>query len=212
MAQLTTADMARREPSARRKTDLLISVDIEANGPIPGTDQYSMVSLGASAIAVTNGIELSRITAADGWYSELMPISDRYVQEALDVCGFTMAHLWENGRHPVAAMKDFATWVDNQVKMMSASGAVFCAWPLAFDWPFVYHYLMAYNEGRSPFGFSSALCIKTLAARFLEVPISGFGKRAVQQYKDPKAPHTHNAYDDAVEQGLLLCNLLEAGA
>ncbi len=55
-----------------------ISVDIEADGPIPG--DYSMVSFGA--VVVESGLERT-------FYGELKPISEKYVSEALAVSGFS---------------------------------------------------------------------------------------------------------------------------
>jgi ribonuclease T len=51
--------------------ETLISVDIEAAGPIPG--RYSMLSIGACLID----------DPEDGFYVEMQPVSDAVVPEAL---------------------------------------------------------------------------------------------------------------------------------
>ncbi|MDV9175798.1 hypothetical protein R6V09_37490 [Streptomyces sp. W16] len=67
----------------RVKQSLYISVDIEADGPIPGT--YSMLSFGA-AVAGTQDVD--GYTAADPekltFYRELRPIGERQGRHALD--------------------------------------------------------------------------------------------------------------------------------
>ncbi len=75
------------------KSDLYISVDIEADGPIPG--EYSMLSLGAYAV---NGPLASTIGDSDGqlgrtFYVELQPISSGFVPEALTVSGLDRERL-----------------------------------------------------------------------------------------------------------------------
>jgi DNA polymerase III epsilon subunit-like protein len=55
-----------------------IMVDVETDGPIPG--DYSMISFGAVLV----NEELDKT-----FYSELKPISDNYIEEALQVSGFS---------------------------------------------------------------------------------------------------------------------------
>jgi len=62
-----------------------ISVDIEASGPIP--EVYSMLSVGACVIGDTSKT----------FYVELKPLNDNYIQQALDVTGFSMEKLKKNG-------------------------------------------------------------------------------------------------------------------
>src|SRR5436190_2161731 len=91
--------------------DLYISVDIEADGPIPG--EYSMLSLGAYAVdgplepSAGEGSE----PPAGTFYVELQPISSRFVPEALAVAGLDRERLAREGAPPVQAMADFSAWV-----------------------------------------------------------------------------------------------------
>jgi hypothetical protein len=77
------------------KREIFISVDIEADGPIPG--DYSMSSLGA---CVVGDPEM-------GFYSELKPISDKFVPEAMNVSGLDRSRLISDGTEPRVAMEQF---------------------------------------------------------------------------------------------------------
>jgi hypothetical protein len=118
------------------KSDLYVSVDIEADGPIPG--EYSMLSLGAflidgsPAAGTADGPEPSGRT----FYVELQPISNRFVPEALAVSGLDRQRLAAEGVPPAKAMADFAAWVaaaaDRERRPVFVS---FSTW----DWAFVYY-------------------------------------------------------------------------
>jgi hypothetical protein len=80
------------------------------------------------------------------------------------------------------------------------------AYPLAFDFMFVYWYLMRY-VGRSPFSHSG-LDIKTYAMAMLRRPYRQSVKRNMPRRWFDEMPHTHVALDDALGQGALFCNML----
>src|SRR5262249_38691611 len=82
---------------------------------------------------------------------------------------------------------------------------VFVAYPAAFDFMFVYWYLIRF-AGESPFSFS-ALDIKSYAMALIGSPYRDTTKqRMPREWFDP-LPHTHKALDDAVAQGALFCNM-----
>ena len=56
----------------------LVVVDVEADGPIPG--EYSMVCFGA--VVVEPSLQKT-------FYGRVRPTTDRYLEEALRVSGFT---------------------------------------------------------------------------------------------------------------------------
>src|SRR5690349_19736451 len=83
---------------------------------------------------------------------------------------------------------------------------VFVGYPAAFDFMFVYWYLIRF-AGESPFSHS-ALDIKTYAMALLKTEYRATVKRAMpRRWFDPQR-HTHVALDDAIEQGALFCNIL----
>ena len=83
---------------------------------------------------------------------------------------------------------------------------VFVGYPVAYDFMFVYWYLMKF-VGSSPFSHS-ALDIKTLAMVALKSDYRKATKRLMPKSWFDKLPHTHKALDDAIGQGALFCNIL----
>ena len=83
-----------------------------------------------------------------------------------------------------------------------------------WDWAFVYYYLIRFG-GASPFGHSS-LDIKSFYMGRCGGTWAETGKRGIDR-KHPEllrglVPHTHNALDDAREQGELFRRLLTYAA
>jgi hypothetical protein len=83
------------------RPERLISVDIEADGPIPG--EFSMLSLGAVPID----------DPTHTFYRELQPISDVFEPDALAVSGLDRERLKVDGATPESAMHDFVAWLDD---------------------------------------------------------------------------------------------------
>jgi DNA polymerase III epsilon subunit-like protein len=173
------------------KEDTFISVDVEADGPIPG--DYSMISLGA--------VVVGRPEAT--FYRELRPISSQFVPEALAVSGLDRDRLLREGADPEAAMRELTAWVG---QVSPGRRPVFVGFNASFDWMFVNHYLIHFT-GKNPFGISG-LDIKAYY-------MGALGKRTwsetVKRNIEPRflsdAPHTHHALDDAREQAELFAKV-----
>jgi hypothetical protein len=185
--------------------DVYISIDVEADGPIPGP--YSMLSFG---LAVAGSFDGARFTASDPaaetFYRELAPISEQYDAEALAVSGLDRDALLRTGVDPATAMASAAAWVRG---IGRRGRPVAVAYPLAYDWMWLYWYFIRFAGGRSPFGFSRALDIKTMYARAAGVPVGEATKRNMPAAILSSRPHTHNALDDAIEQAELFQRLFE---
>ncbi|MFD5144505.1 MTH938/NDUFAF3 family protein [Streptomyces sp. NPDC058401] len=198
---MTSAGSARSVRPPR--PSLYISVDVEADGPIPGP--YSMISFGAAVAGRQDGVSY---TAADPerdtFYRELRPISEAYVPEALAVSGLDRDRLLREGAEPGAAMAEFRAWVR---EVSVGAQPVMCAYPASFDWTFLYWYLMSFG-GESPFGHSGCLDMKTLYAAKAGVPLRAAVKGRMPRELLSRRPHTHHALDDAVEQAELMSNLM----
>jgi hypothetical protein len=170
-----------------------VSVDIEADGPIPG--EYSMLSLGAAYVD-----EPSRT-----FYTELSPISDTFVPESLAVSGLDRDALARAGASPGSAMQAFVDWVDD-----APGKPVFVSFS-TWDWVFVYYYLIRF-VGRSPFGHSS-LDLKSLYMGVHGTSWAATGKRHIARVHpellEGLGPHSHNALEDAVEQAGLCRRLFD---
>ncbi|MFJ8535476.1 3'-5' exoribonuclease domain-containing protein [Streptomyces sp. NPDC093591] len=191
--------------AARRiKPSLYISVDIEADGPIPGP--YSMLSLGA---AVAGTQDADGFTAADPerhtFYRELRPISAEFVPEALAVSGLDRERLGKEGLDPALALAQFTRWVR---EVCGDAQPVMCGYPASYDWTFLYWYLIRFT-GASPFGHSGCLDMKTLYATKAGLPLRAVAKGTMPRELLSRRRHTHHALDDAVEQAELFANLME---
>jgi DNA polymerase III epsilon subunit-like protein len=182
--------------------DFYISVDIEADGPIPGP--FSMLAFG---LAVAGRFDGECFTALDPdtgtFYRELQPISDDFDPEALKVAGLDRERLARDGALPEAAMRDAAKWIADQ-----AGGArpVLVGYPVVFDWMFLHWYFMRY-AGESPFGFSGALDMKTMYQQKAGALLSLAGRSDLPAELRSSREHTHNALDDAIEQAEIFAKL-----
>jgi hypothetical protein len=189
------------------RKEIYISVDVEADGPIPGP--YSLSSLGAAVVGIG---QLSTFTSIDPteeenqFYVELKPISEDFVPEAIAVGGFDHAQLKITGQDPAEAMTAFAKWVNGQGQKYNAT-PVFLGYPVAYDFMFTNWYLIRFSTVSSPFGHGRTKDIKEAYAEKANTTIINSTKRQMPRHLFSTLPHTHNALDDAVEQGILFQNI-----
>ena len=185
-------------------TDLYVSADIESDGPIPG--EYSMLSFGLAVAGTFDGETfLPAPPRRATFYRELQPISEQFDPDALGVSGLDRNRLASQGAAPVDAMADAVRWVGEQ-----AAGdrrPVLVAYPAVFDWMFLHWYFVRFAGG-SPFGFSGALDMKTMYQQKARVVLGRAGRRDLPASLVPDAAHTHNALDDAIEQGEIFARLV----
>lgn len=187
--------------------DLYVSVDVESDGPIPG--EYSLLSIGATVVGVREPDgTFTPVTSIDaGFYAELRPTGQRSDPHALAVSGLDLGHLRLHGQDPSDAMTAFGAWVSAAGERWSAT-PVFCAWPAVFDWMFVRWYFVRYAQHADPFGYGTALDMKTHTAALLNVPVTAGVKDRLPAGLQPDAPLTHNALADAEAQGVLFARVL----
>jgi hypothetical protein len=176
--------------------EVYISTDVEADGPIPGP--HSMLSFGSAAYLTDKTLlgtfhaNLDTLPGATGhrdtmrWWGK-----HREAWEATRV----------NTRPPEKVMPQYVDWL----KRLPGK-PVFVAYPAAYDFMFVYWYLLRF-AGESPFSHS-ALDMKTLAMAILGREYRKTTKRNMPREWFDSVPHTHVALDDAIEQGALFCNML----
>jgi hypothetical protein len=186
------------------RPDLYISADVETDGPVPGP--YSLLSFGLSAVGRYDGRTFEQWDAREKtFYAELRPISSHFQAEALEVNGLDRDRLQATGKLPADAMAEASAWVQ---AVCPECRPILVAYPVAFDWAFLYWYFERYAPGGSPFGHSSCLDIRTLYQAVTGTVFDRSGKAAMPDFLRPDSPHTHNALDDAIEQGELFANLL----
>ncbi len=177
-------------------SDIYVSVDIEADGPIPGPN--SMLSIGCAAfnrekqLIATFSANLNRLEGA---------VADPTTMNWWANQPEAWARTRENPQAIADAMQALASWLDGL-----PGKPVFVGYPAAYDFMFVYWYLIKF-VGRSPFSHA-ALDIKTLAMVALKCDYRAAAKSKMPSTWLGDLPHTHCALDDAIAQGELFCNLL----
>lgn len=176
--------------------EIYVSTDVETDGPIPGP--HSMLSFGSAAY-------LADKTLVSTFEANLELLPGAAPDPKTMDWWKTNPDAWEacrqNLQPPEAAMKSYLRWIEGL-----PGRPVFVGYPVAFDFLFVYWYLIRFT-GRSPFSHS-ALDIKTLAMALLKQPYRDSTKRSMPRRWFDDLPHTHKALDDAIEQGALFCNML----
>ncbi len=178
------------------KYEIYVSTDVEADGPIPGPN--SMLSFGSAAY-------LADKTLVDTFEANLKTLPDANPDPKTAAWWEGQPEAWaacrKDPQPPAEVMPRYARWLD------SLDGKpVFVAYPAGYDFMFVYWYLMRF-AGRSPFSHS-ALDIKTLAMAMLGCDYRQASKGRMPRRWFDDLPHTHEALDDAIEQGALFCNML----
>lgn len=188
------------------KSEFYVSADVEADGPVPGP--FSMSSFGLAIAGVHDGAAFQAVDPTERtFYAELKPISDAYDPGALAISGLDRDRLAREGQEPTRAMDAVAHWLATVSDELDAA-PVFVAYPLGYDWMWMYWYFMRFASDGSPFGHSRCLDLKTLYAAKAASPIIGSTKRSMPQHLLSSRPHTHNALDDAIEQAELFQNLM----
>jgi DNA polymerase III epsilon subunit-like protein len=164
-----------------------------------------MLSFGMAVIGSFDGHRFSpQPPRSQTFYRELQPISDRFDEQATGVAGLDREQLARHGTPPAEAMDDAHAWVED---VAGDARAVFVSWPLPYDWLFLQWYFLRYAERGSPFGFASAVDMKTLYWRHAETVLDRAGLDDLPVELQTDAPHTHNALDDAVRASELFVRL-----
>ena len=187
--------------------DVYFSADVETDGPIPGP--YSMLSFALVFAGTFDGLKFCRPSSYEKvFYAELKQISDDFEIEALEINGLDRDKLRTAGQSPEVAMTAAHSWVKESA---GGSRPVLVAYPLSFDWAWLYWYFMRYSDAGSPFGHSQCFDLKTAFAVKAHVPLSEAGRSRVPERLRPTHPHSHHAVDDAVEQAEIFANIFEWG-
>jgi hypothetical protein len=178
--------------------EIYVSTDIESDGPIPGP--HSMLSFASAAytadkqLVATFTANLETLPGAQGhpdtmkWWSE-QPAA--WAASRVDL------------QTPKEVMKIYHDWLQEL-----PGQPIFVGYPVAFDFMFIYWYLMNF-VGHSPFDHS-ALDIRSYAMATFKQTYGNSGKQNLPQEWLEGLPLSHVALDDAMQQGQLFCNLLQA--
>ena len=176
--------------------EIYVSTDVETDGPVAG--KHSMLSIGSAAFSADKNL-LGTFSANLETLPEALPDPKTAAWWTTQPQAWTACR--QNVEQPQNAMKRYLEW------LKSLPGKpVFVAYPSAFDFPFVYWYLLEFTR-ENPFGYS-AIDIKTYAMALLRKPYRTCGKQSMPSAWFDAVSHTHIALDDAIEQGRLFCNML----
>ena len=176
--------------------EIYVSTDVETDGPIPGP--HSMLSFASAAyladktLVGTFSANLETLPGATG---------DPKTMNWWKTQPSAWAACRQNLRQPEEAMKEYVEWL----KALPGK-PVFVGYPVVFDFMFVHWYLIRF-AGESPFSFVG-LDIKTFAWAMLGTKFRETVKSTMPERWFDDLPHTHEALDDATEQGALFCNML----
>jgi hypothetical protein len=161
------------------KPEIYVSTDIEADGPIPGVN--SMLSFGSAAY-------LADKTLVGTFSANLEPLDGAVADPATADWWKQHPEAWAECRRdcrpPKSAMESYHKWLTEL-----PGRPVFVGYPAAYDFLFVYWYLMRF-VGKSPFSHS-ALDIKTYAMALMGTPYRDSTKRHMPREWFDKLPHTH---------------------
>lgn len=187
--------------------DIFFSADVETDGPIPGP--YSVLSFALVFAGTFDGGLFERPAEYDvHFYRELRPISERFQDEALAVNGLDRDRLIQDGDDPEKAMADAYEWVKG---ISGGNNPVLVAYPVSFDWTWLYWYFTQFSSKGSPFGYSQCFDIKTAYAVKNNSLMRDSGRSKLPPMLLPVRPHTHHALEDAVEQAEIFANIFEWG-
>ena len=179
------------------KPEIYVSTDIEADGPIPGL--HSMLSFGSAAYLADKSL-VSTFSANLETLPSATAHPDTMAFWAKNQAAWMATR--KDCRPPEQALPAYVEW------LKSLPGRpVFVGYPAAFDFMFVYWYLIRF-AGESPFSHS-ALDIKTFAMALMKKNYRDATKSNMPKHWFDRVSHTHVALDDAIEQGALFCNMLK---
>jgi len=176
--------------------EIYVSTDCETDGPIPGP--HSMLSFASAAF-------LPDKTLLSSFSANLETLPGASGDPAVMDWWAGQPEAWQAARQdpqpPESALRAYRAWLEGL-----PGKPVFVAYPLAFDFMFVSWYLVRFTGG-SPFGHEG-IDAKSYAMAMLGKSYQASGKRHMPEHWFDPRPHSHVALDDAIEQGLLFCNML----
>jgi DNA polymerase III alpha subunit (gram-positive type) len=175
---------------------IYVSTDIETDGQVPGVN--SMLSIGSAAFFEDK-------TLIDTFTANLESLSEARADEKTMRWWQTQPEAWricrENTQPPDKVMKEYCRWLEQL-----PGHIIFVGYPLVFDFRFIDYYLHRF-VGKNPFGFAGidirSFVMGMRKAEYRQAGMNYLPKRWFDNLK-----HTHIALEDAIEQGVVFCNML----
>lgn len=192
--------------------ELWVSVDIEGDGP--SLSKNSMISA---------GLVVYLYNSQRGAYTELLkdavcvdmkpdpghvpdPATEKWwLSPAGNAAEY--ARLKQVTTSQREGAEQIKAWFNKMKTLTKRTKCVLLAYPTLYDGEWLDHLFVEQLGHRLPC-FFDAYDIRSFAAAAIKAPYVQCKKgQLLKPFQDPKAPHTHNALVDAVEQGRLFCNL-----
>jgi len=191
----------------KSRSEIYVSVDVEADGPCPGVN--SMLSLGAAAFTA-EGKFIGQFSENLERLPDSKPDSDTmkwWIKQGPEVWKIAR----ENCVLPSVVMTRFYEWVKGRERA-GKGRAVLVAFPAGFDFTFVYYYLHRFlpKDQAKVFGFQT-LDLKTFAWALLggEKFFDAVKAKAPRHWFAHENKHSHVAVEDAIEQGRMFFAMRE---
>ena len=196
---------AKKGKDNERAVDVYFSADVETDGPIPGP--FSMLSFALVYAGAFDGKHFAPPQDYNRtFYRELKPISENFQPEALRVNGLDRERLLTEGEAPGLAMTEACRWIRS---ITNDEKPVLVAYPLSFDWAWLYWYFVRFSAEGSPFNHSLCFDMKTAFAVKAGVQISEAGRSKILPSLRPERKHTHHALEDAIEQAEIFTKIFQ---
>lgn len=196
---------AKKNKGKQRAVDIYFSADVETDGPIPGP--FSILSF---ALVYAGAFDGECFTSPRDYkrtfYRELKPISENFQPEALRVNGLDRDRLLREGEAPELVMTEASQWIKN---ITNDAKPVLVAYPLSFDWAWLYWYFVRFAAEGSPFNHSLCFDMKTAFAVKASVPISEAGRSKILPSLRSQRKHAHHALEDAIEQAEIFSKIFQ---
>ena len=177
--------------------DIFVSTDIETDGS--NLYENSILSIGSAAFFEDK-------TLINTFSVNLETLPGRVANLETVEWWKKFPAAWNAGREncvtPEKGMKEYLKW------LKSLPGRIiFVGYPVAFDFPFVNEYLLRF-AGENPFGFA-VIDMRSYMMGFRSVSFQRAGSQDWPKRWFEGHKHTHIALEDAIEQGIVFCNMLE---
>ncbi len=177
-------------------SEIFVSTDIEADGPIPGP--HSMLSFASAAYRADKTL-LSTYTA------NLHTLPDANPHPVTIAWWESFPDAWaacrQNQRAPEQVIPEYLAWLERL-----PGRPVFVGWPATWDFMWIYWYLVRFTGAR-PFR-ENGLDVRSYAMGMRKSEFRMTSRTYLPKRWFDELPHTHVALDDALEQGAMFCNML----
>lgn len=193
--------------------EIFISIDIEADGPVPG--EYSMLSFGAVAFD-KDGEEL------DYFYKKLEKLPGAKEHPETMKWWKDFPEMWEevnrDKESPEKAMNEFNDWL-KQLAEKSGKKLTFVGMPIAFDFMFIKWYFAKFvEEHKIKNDFDFLIGINGIDVRTFAMALLGKNNYSCWKMSEeiekfgtiiPKKENAHHALADARWQGKVFMQLMK---